>query len=225
VQLAETGRLAASDVDVIGVWRAPERLSRSQRWSATSARMIDVQVFGETCLIPACRGADGIPAAIPFGTVFVPHDPTSERKLGTAVVAEIAATVNRTVALRGPMVPRVPFPPDAEHSGLPHFKVAADGFVDTGYGCRPSNPTLTVTAPPPGLVGIGGYRFVERELKDLVDRIGKGDGTLAMLPDAYAGHRIAGIAADHDTVEAALAEHGANPLLVGAFRKRRRPAA
>jgi len=220
LHLAETGRMTTNDVDVIGVWRAPERLSRALPWRAPRARMIDVQVFGEAGFVAACRGADGIPAAIPLGTVHAPHDPP-----GTLVVAELTASASRTLALRGPMVPRVPFPPDAERSGMPHFKVAADGFVDTGYGCRPGGPNLMVTGPPPGLVGIGGYRFVERELRDLVGRVGKGDGTLAVLPDAFAGHRLAGIAADHDTVEAALAEHGANPLLVGAFRKRRRPAA
>ena len=219
-QLAEAGRLTVSDIDVIGVWRAPERLSRASPWRAPTAQMIDVQVFGEAALIAACRGADGMPAAIPLGTVYAPRDPQ-----GTLVVAELTATTNRTLALRGPMVPRVPFPPDAERSELPYFKVAANGFVDTGYTCRPGGPNLTVTAPPPGLVGIGGYRFVERELKDLVGHVGNGDGTLAVLPDAFAGHRLAGIAVDHDTVETALAQHGANPLLVGAFRKRRRPAA
>jgi hypothetical protein len=220
LQLAEAGRLMASDIDVIGVWRAPERLSRASPWRAPTARMVDVQVFGETGLIVSCRDAHGMPAAIPLGTVYAPRDPQ-----GTLVVAELAPTTSRTLALRGPMVPRVSFPPEAEHSDLPHFKVAADGFVDTGYVCRPGGPNLMLTAPPAGLVGIGGYRFVERELRDLVGRIGNGDGTLAVLPDAFAGHRLAGIAADHDTVEAALAKHGANPLLVGAFRKRRRPAA
>ena len=220
VQLAEAGRLMVSDVNVIGVWRAPERLSRAAPWPATKARMIDVQVFGEAGLIAALRGPDGTPLTIPFGTVSAPRDPK-----GTVVVAEIAPTASRTVALRGPMVPRVPFPPDAERSGLPYFKVAANGFVDTGYTCRPGSPTLVVTGPPPGIVSIGGYRFVERDLKDLVGRVGKGDGTLAVLPDAFAGHRLAGIAADHDAVEAALAKYGANPLLIGAFRKRRRPAA
>ena len=84
---------------------------------------------------------------------------------------------------------------------------------------------MVLTAPPTGLVGIGGYRFVVRDLQDIVHRAEDGGGTLAILPDALAGHRLAGIAADHDTLEAALAKAGANPLLVGAFRKRRRSAA
>ena len=69
------------------------------------------------------------------------------------------------------------------------------------------------------------YRFIVRELHDFVNRVEDGGGTLAVLPDVLAGHRLAGIAADHDVVEAGLAKLGANPLLVGAFRKRRRSAA
>jgi hypothetical protein len=179
-----------------------------------------VQVFGETGLIAACRGPDGDPAAIPFGVVLAPCAPN-----GNIVAVEIAPTPLRTVALRGPMVPRVPFPPGAERSGLPCLKVAPTGFVDTGYACRRDSPTMVLTAPPLGVVSIGGYRFVLRELQDFVSRVENGNGTLAVLPDVHAGHRLAGIAADHDTLEATLARLGANPLLVSAFHKRRRPAA
>jgi hypothetical protein len=40
-----------------------------------------------------------------------------------------------------------------------------------------------------------------------------------------AGHRLAGVSADGDAVATALAAQGANPLLVDAFRDRRRPRA
>jgi hypothetical protein len=219
-QLAEAGQLMARDVNVIGVWRTPERLVRAQPWPGPKARMIDVQVFGETGLVAAGRGTDGAPAAIPFGVVLAPRDPK-----GAVVAAEIAPTPLRTVAMRGPMVPRAAFPPGAERSGVPHLKVAPTGFVDTGYTCRRDSPTMVLTAPPPGVVSVGGYRFVLRELQDFVSSVESGGGTLAVLPDVLAGHRLAGIAADHDTVEAALARRGANPLLVSAFHKRRRPAA
>ena len=46
-------------------------------------------------------------------------------------VAEIARTAAGTLALRGPMVPRHPFPPGAERLGTPHLKADAEGFVDT----------------------------------------------------------------------------------------------
>jgi hypothetical protein len=76
---------------------------------------------------------------------------------------------------------------------------------------------MTVTGPPPGIVSCGGYRFVARELQDLADRAGHG-ASLAALPDALAGHRLAGTAADRALAQQALAELGANPLLVSAFR-------
>jgi hypothetical protein len=51
------------------------------------------------------------------------------------IVGEMRATTGGTVAMRGPMVPRFPFPPGVERTSLPQLKVAADGFVDTGYAC------------------------------------------------------------------------------------------
>jgi hypothetical protein len=46
-----------------------------------------------------------------------------------------------------------------------------------------------------------------------------------MLPDALAGHRLAGSAADRERVQDALARLGVNPLLISAFRDSRRSAA
>jgi non-ribosomal peptide synthetase component E (peptide arylation enzyme) len=217
-QLAETGHLAggAGLTSVIGVWRAPEATSRALPWRDPKTRLIDVQVFGETGIIATCRAADGRPAAIPFGVAFAPRGPK-----GAVVVAEIAPTANGTVALRGPMVPRAAFPPGAERSGLPYFKIGNSGFVDTGYACRTDSP-MVVTGPPPGIACFGGYRFVMRELRDLVARPENGAGSLAVLPDALAGNRLAGTAADRALVQRSLAKLGANPLLVDAFRDRRR---
>jgi hypothetical protein len=190
-------------------------VARTPPWSDAETRMIDVHAFGEVGLIAACRAEDGKPAVIPFGGVFAPHGPN-----GTLLVAEIAPTARGTVALRGPMVPRAAFPPGAERNSLPFFKIAAGGFVDTGYRCLADSTTMIVTGPPPGIVSFGGYRFVLRELEDLAGRPENGAGSLAALPDALAGHRLAGIATDRDLVQQSLAERGANPLLVDAFRHR-----
>jgi acyl-CoA synthetase (AMP-forming)/AMP-acid ligase II len=221
-QLAESGHLSAHDglKTIIAVWRAPERLARAPAWRDGRTRVVDVYVFGEAGIVAASRGPSGKPVAIPFGLVFAPRSPK-----GTVVVADIAPTPAGTVALRGPMVPRIPFPPGAERGGLPYFKVAASGFVDTGFACHPDSPAMVVTGPPPGIVSIGGYRFVERDLQELAGRAENGAGTLAVLPDALAGHRLAGTARDREAVRSALAKLGANPLLVGAFRDRSRPAA
>ncbi len=221
-QLAEAGHLSAHDglKTVIGVWRAPERLLRAPAWRDPRIRMIDVHVFGETGVIAAARGQSGKPVAIPFGLVFAPRAPR-----GTVVVADIAPTPAGTVALRGPMVPRVAFPPGAERSGLPYFKVTASGYVDTGFACHADSPAMVVTGQPPGIVSIGGYRFVERNLQELVGHAEALTGTLTVLPDALAGHRLSGAATDRDAVRGTLGKLGVNPLLTGAFRDRTRPAA
>lgn len=105
-----------------------------------------------------------------------------------------------TLILSGPMVP----------GGT------ADG-IDTRYPCRIEHGTLTIDGPPAGLVSVGGYRFALDALQDLVTE----DGTLAVLPDMIAGHRLAGAGADRNAICDALAAKGANPLLIAAFRARR----
>jgi hypothetical protein len=219
-QLAQSGHLSADDGlgNVVAVWRAPDRLCHTPAWRDASLGLIDVQVFGEIGLVAAARAPDGQPAAIPFGPVPVPG-----ASKGTMAVIEIAATPADTVALRGAMVPRAPFPPGVERSHHPYFKIAPSGLVDTGYACRPNSDTMVVTGPPPGIVSVGGARFVVSELQELVGETG--DGTLAVLPDALCGHRLAGNAADRAAVHAALERIGASPLLVGAFRERPRPTA
>jgi hypothetical protein len=219
-QLAEAGSLSASNATVIGVWRAPERLTRAMPWRGARARLVDVQVFGEIGFVARSRGSDGGPAPVPFGVGFAPRGAN-----GTVVALELAATAQGTVALRGPMVPRRAFPSGAERGDLPYLKVAPSGFVDTGYACRPDFENVVLRSPPGGIVTVGGCRLTQRELEALVGRADDGAASVAVLPDVLAGHRLAGIAADHDTVEWALTGLGANALLVEAFRKRGRHAA
>jgi non-ribosomal peptide synthetase component E (peptide arylation enzyme) len=214
-QFADAGHFTGCDrlKSVLGLWRAPERLARAAAWNGAAAAMVDVHVFGETGLIAARRAGDGKPAAIPFGTIAAPRGPE-----GGLAVAETKASPKGTVAIRGPMVPRYPFPAGVERTTVPHFKVAADGFVDTGYACQPVplNGAMVVTAPPPGIVSVGGYRLLTRELEAAVAGVDRA-GTLAALPDSLAGHRLAGSAPHRDQVEKALNERGVNPLLAGAF--------
>ena len=79
--------------------------------------------------------------------------------------------------------------------------------------------TTIISGPPTGIVSVGGYRFVMRELQDLVARAGPMN-TLAALPDTFAGHRLAGSADDRAGMREALLTYGANPLIVRAFRER-----
>jgi hypothetical protein len=76
-----------------------------------------------------------------------------------------------------------------------------------------------VTRPPTGLISVGGYRFVLRELHVLLAQIPP-IGTLTALPDALGGHRLAGSATDRNAVQEELMKLGANPLVASAFRER-----
>jgi hypothetical protein len=205
---------------VIAAWRAPERIAASPAWRDPSATLVDVHIFGETALLAACRGTGGKPTPISLGPVTAPRGAA-----GAVLVAEIQRTAAGTVAIRGPMVPRFPFPAGAERGNAPYLKIGTDGLVDTGYTCRVDGDSkvVVVTGPPPGIVSFGGYRFVLRELQDLLTRVGN-DTTLTALPDALGGQRLAGNTSDRDRVRAELTGLGVNPLIVDAFRERRATA-
>jgi hypothetical protein len=222
VQLAAAGYLsAAHDLkSVIAAWRAPEQLRRAPDWPYAATSLIDVQLFGEIGLIAARRGPEGRPAPIPLGLVVAPRGVE-----GALTVAEVAATPHGRLALRGPMVPKNAFPPGAERTSLPRFVAAADGFVDTGYAGEVSRDGIAIvaTGPPAGLVSFGGYRFAVGELTSIINGLDP-SGTLAVRPDALAGHRLAGTATNPEAIRMALRGIGANPLLVEAFGAGPKPA-
>jgi hypothetical protein len=218
--LQAAGLLSHAELrNVLALWRAPERLAISPPWRNPTAKLVDMLAFGEIALLGSRRRSDGRTVSLPAGDVRAPRD------TGQAVwVAEIVRTSAGTLALRGPMVPRYAFPPGTERSPAPHLKADAAGFVDTGYACRlnQSGETVQVTGPPPGIVGVGGYRFV---LDALENRVRQADGNAAMtaLPDALIGYRLAGIAGDAgdaDGLRARLAALGLNALAIEAFRDR-----
>ena len=134
-------------------------------------------------------------------------------------MAEIRRTERGTLAISGPMVPRCPFPPGVEDTPFPSIKVSPDGFIDTGYACGrgQEGPAPLVSAPPAGLVSVGGYRFVAANLQNTVLDIDT-DATLAALPDALCGHRLAGAADNPDKMRQELTGMGLNPLVMSAFR-------
>jgi len=213
-QLVEAGLLTHAGLkNVLGVWRSPERLATSPPWRHPNAKLTDMLVFGETALIGSRRDAGGLPSPLPAHTAMAPSGSAS-----AVLIVEIARTAVGTLSLRGPMVPRHPFPPGAERGSAPHLKPDDAGFVDTFYPCRLDRMmgTVAVTGPPPGIVSVGGYRFVLSELEQTVRSAG-GGAFVTALPDALAGHRLAGISSDGQA-RAALAGRGVNPLLSDAFR-------
>lgn len=207
--------------NIVAVWRAPERLQFGSPWQHPQAALTDVLAFGETGLIAGRRSAAGLPLEIPLGPVTAPRDAAAGE-----VVLETAVTETGTLALRGTMVPAQPYPPGAERLRDRCFVTDARGFADTGYPCRADrdNGELSVGGPPPGMIGVGGYRFMPEPLQALVGAASP-DALIAALPDALIGNRLAGSAPDRAALRQALREHGANPLVVGAFAERRRTAA
>jgi AMP-binding enzyme len=213
-QLAEAGLLAHAGLhNVLAVWRAPERCLASPAWQHSNASLTDVHIFGETALIGSRRGADGLAVPLPLHAIMAPSGSAN-----AVPVADIVRTVSGAFALRGPMVPRHPFPPGAERLGAPYLRADPEGFIDTGCPCRldRSAGTVTVTGPQPGVTSIGSYRFVLSDLEDLVRRT-DGGAFITALPDALAGHRLAGISGDSLDMRAALAQIGVNPLVAEAF--------
>jgi hypothetical protein len=202
---------------ILSVWRSPERAAASSIWRTAGSTVVDILVFGETGLLAHRRAADGKAAAFAPGPTMTPRGPNEG-----LVLIDLKRTKGGTIALSGGMVPHAAFPPGVERSGAPRLKIEPDGFIDTGYPSRADKVSgrLTIDGPPGGLISVGGYRFLLRELQEFVAGAAEGS-TLAALPDGLSGHRLAGVASDREAVRRALANQGANPLVVAAFRERR----
>jgi AMP-binding enzyme len=211
-RLAEAGLLGPSEKTVLAVWRAPERM-RIGGACIGEARVVDVPVFGEVGLVALPRGSDGAPAELP-----APHSSGAAASPGL----ELVRNASGTLCVRGAMVPAHPCPPGSPRGALFNLPVGPDGFVDTQFPCHVDRSTgrLVLDGPPSGIVSVGGYRFAVRDLHDTVAPLDP-DGSVAPLPDALAGHRLAGIGGDRGAICAKLAEQGANPLVIGAFRDKR----
>jgi hypothetical protein len=207
--------------NVIGLWRAPEQVASSPLWTSEHARLTDVYLFGEAGLFGARRAADGAPAPILPGPHGAPRNVP-----GTSIAGEVFLTPRGTLALRGPMVTPsayAPAPDQAPSDSLMARPLPRD-HVDTDYAARIDRATgaICITAPPSGIMAVGGYRFLSHDLQEWARRLGQG-ALLTALPDRLSGHRLAGRAQDNARAREALAELGLNPLMVEAFRDRPNP--
>ena len=191
------------------------RSASSAAWSAQHARLTDVYLFGEAGLFGARRGSDGAPAAIKPG----PHGAPRELP-GSSIAGEIILTPRGTLALRGPMVPVSAYAPPPPPSNSMIASPPRD-YVDTDYSARldRATGTINITAPPSGIMAVGGYRFLAQDLQEWAKRLGQG-ALLTALPDRMSGYRLAGRAQDNARARDALSELGLNPLMVEAFRDR-----
>jgi hypothetical protein len=201
--------------NVIGLWRAPEQVASSPVWTAEQAALTDVYLFGEAGLFGARRTADGAPAPVMPG----PHGAPREVS-GSSVGGEIFLTPRGTLGLRGPMVTLAAYAPPPPLDDSPVAEPPRD-FVDTGYATRIDRSTgaICITAPPSGMMAVGGYRFLSQDLQEWARRLGQG-ALLTALPDRLSGHRLAGRAQDNARAREALTQLGLNPLMVEAFRDR-----
>ena len=202
--------------NVLGLWRAPEQVASSAAWTQQQTMLTDVYLFGEAGLFGARRiEADGAPVAIRPG----PH--SAPRQVpGASISGEIFVTPKGTLALRGPMVSAAPYAPPPPPSDSLVAQPPRD-YVDTDYAARIDRSTgaICITAPPSGIMAVGGYRFLAGDLQEWARRLGQG-ALLTALPDRLSGHRLAGRAQDNARARVALAELGLNPLMVEAFRDR-----
>jgi hypothetical protein len=204
--------------NVIGLWRAPEQVAASEAWIAPHAPFTDVYLFGEAGLFGARRGEDGMPVPVMPG----PHGAPREQS-GSSIAGEILLTPKGTLGLRGPMVPIAAYAPPPPVGDTLIAQPPRD-YVDTGYAARLDRPSgaICITAPPSGIMAVGGYRFLSNDLQEWARRLGQG-ALLTALPDRLSGHRLAGRAQDNARAREALSELGLNPLMVEAFRDRSGP--
>jgi hypothetical protein len=217
LRLAEAGMLSrmAALRHVIALWRAPEQVASSPEWPAEEAALTDVYLFGEAGLFAACRADDGVPNPILPGPQRAPRDAED-----ASITGEILLTPKATLALRGPMIPVAAYAPSALSGNSLIVQPPLD-HIDTGYAARLDRTTgaLCITAPPSGIMAVGGYRFLAHDLQEWAKRLGQG-ALLTALPDRLSGHRLAGRAQDNARAREAFSELGLNPLMSEAFRDR-----
>jgi hypothetical protein len=206
--------------NVIGLWRAPEQVATSPAWTARDASLTDAYLFGEAGLFGARRTAeDGAPALVKPGLHGAPREMP-----GSSIAGEILLTPKGTLGLRGPMVAVAAYAPPPPPADLMMPQAPRD-YVDTEYSARLDRSTgaVSITAPPSGILAVGGYRFLSGDLQEWGRRLGQG-ALLTALPDRLSGHRLAGRAQDNARAREALLELGLNPLMVEAFRDRNNAA-
>ena len=135
------------------------------------------------------------------------HLAAINRALGGATVAVVLVTHSHPDHL--PLAERLAA---AHRASVRRFPELADGDVVRAG-------TINITAPPSGIMAVGGYRFLALDLQEWAKRLGQG-ALLTALPDRMSGHRLAGRAPDNSRAREALSELGLNPLMVEAFRDR-----
>jgi hypothetical protein len=197
LRLQEAGCLGSHLRAVVSLCRSPERFASQPVWPEPELPLIDVAAFGELALLAAPRPTDGEPAPWP-------------RRIGSAdgdaEIAQAYVTPSGTLGITGALAARSETSPDG----------------DTGYPCRRDRDGIVVTAARAGIANVGGYRFAMRDLQQAIRMI-DGGALIAALPHSLTGHRLAGNAADPQSMRQTLNDFGLGPLVSSAFRQRTAP--
>ncbi|MET0277484.1 MAG: class I adenylate-forming enzyme family protein [Pseudorhodoplanes sp.] len=191
-RLSVGGKFGSHLHSVISLCRSPERFASGPTWQQPELPLVDVAAFGEMALLAVQRPTDGDPAPWPR------HVRSAD---GDSEIAQAFVTPTGTLGISGTLAAKSATWPES----------------DTGYPCRMDQDGIVVTAAPAGFVNVGGYRFAMRDLQHAIRTI-EGGGLLAPLPHSLTGHRLAGHAADPQTMRQTLKEFGLGPLVTGAFR-------
>lgn len=211
--LAEAGHL--DDMShVLALWRAPERMAAAAPWER-AALVTDIACLGEAAVCVGRRDAEGLPAAVPLGSIRAPRSATKG-----PIVLRTMRTRTGVLAVRGTMVPKAAFPLGIEQGSDAFFAAEKDGFVRTGFLCRSNaaSKSVVITGTADGLANIGGYSFRAAEIEARLAKV-DAQATLITVPDALLGQRLAG--QGRDRTGAFLQALGFNPLVASAFRRRK----
>jgi hypothetical protein len=159
-------------------------------------------------------------SGVPMPILPGPHG-APRHVAGSTIVGETLLTAKGMLALRGPMVAVEAYALQSPPNGSGPVEQAPAESVNTGYFARldPATGGIMITAPPPGLMTVGGYRFLLQDLQEWARRLGQG-ALLTGLPDRLSGYRLAGRAQENVRAREALTQLGLNPLMVEAFRDR-----
>jgi hypothetical protein len=170
-------------------------------------RVVDLYCFGEIGTVTLRRSKPTEASPIPLGAITAPSTTR-----GGPTVIETRVTGGELM-LRGPQVPRAPFPIASHPTGL---EFDADGFVRTAFRCRDNgNSGLVITGGPEKVVTIGGLRF---GLDDLRSRFAQSVSGVKVTPveDSLLGERLRIEAENPSATAAALKAAGHSPVVVHA---------
>jgi hypothetical protein len=191
----------------IAVHRGVE--TRALDFSAWPATIVDLTTFGEVGAVALAREVPAHARPVPLGQIRAASSRSSP-----PVLIETMRRPDGTLFLRGAMVPKHPFPAVVPVDA-PRLRSDLDGYVRTGFRCRPDDGGgLILEENPKGIATVGGVRF---GLEELAARIARTVSGLKVekVADPLLGERLR-IETEDATAADLLAWAGFSRLVVDA---------